>query len=247
MGNRGLQLIFALALLALVSFSSRGSQKGDSSITKEYQRISKAFEDQRSAYFKAYEKAKTDEERKNLSVSYPDQAKYAEQMLAVAEKDLKDPAAADPLIWVVQQGYYDQKVGPKALQALRDNHITSDKLDQICGRLIYGSKPEDNKAFLNDILEKNPNDKVKASASLALGQMVARSNPEQAEKHFNDVIEKYGTKDQKEAAKGELFEMHNLSIGKVAPDIEGKDIEGKNFKLSDYRGKVVVLDFWGDW
>jgi cytochrome oxidase Cu insertion factor (SCO1/SenC/PrrC family) len=39
----------------------------------------------------------------------------------------------------------------------------------------------------------------------------------------------------------------DLEIGKVAPDIEGEDIDGVPFKLSDYRGKVVVLDFWGDW
>lgn len=36
-------------------------------------------------------------------------------------------------------------------------------------------------------------------------------------------------------------------IGSVAPDIEGVDTDGVRFKLSDYRGKVVVLDFWGDW
>lgn len=35
--------------------------------------------------------------------------------------------------------------------------------------------------------------------------------------------------------------------GKAAPEIEGEDVEGKRFKLSDYRGKVVLLDFWGDW
>lgn len=38
-----------------------------------------------------------------------------------------------------------------------------------------------------------------------------------------------------------------LAIGQVAPEIEGPDIDGVKFKLSDYRGKVVVLDFWGDW
>jgi Tol biopolymer transport system component len=37
------------------------------------------------------------------------------------------------------------------------------------------------------------------------------------------------------------------AIGSVAPEIEGEDIDGEPFKLSDYRGKVVVLDFWGDW
>jgi hypothetical protein len=45
-------------------------------------------------------------------------------------------------------------------------------------------------------------------------------------------------------AKVELFETCNLSVGKEAPEIEGKDQDGKRFKLSDYRGKVVLLDFW---
>jgi hypothetical protein len=50
-----------------------------------------------------------------------------------------------------------------------------------------------------------------------------------------------------EKAKSELFALRYLSIGKTAPEIEGKDIDGKRFKLSDYRGKVVVLSFWGHW
>ena len=38
-----------------------------------------------------------------------------------------------------------------------------------------------------------------------------------------------------------------LEVGNLAPEIIGEDIDGKKFKLSDYRGKVVMLDFWGDW
>jgi hypothetical protein len=45
-------------------------------------------------------------------------------------------------------------------------------------------------------------------------------------------------------AQAELFALRNLSVGKEAPDIEGEDQDGKRFKLSDYRGKVVLLDFW---
>ena len=36
-------------------------------------------------------------------------------------------------------------------------------------------------------------------------------------------------------------------IGMLAPEIEAEDIDGIPFKLSDYRGQVVVLDFWGNW
>ena len=33
----------------------------------------------------------------------------------------------------------------------------------------------------------------------------------------------------------------------VVPDFSLKDEEGKTYKLSDYRGKVVVLNFWATW
>lgn len=37
-------------------------------------------------------------------------------------------------------------------------------------------------------------------------------------------------------------------IGKPAPEIEARDLDsGKPIRLADFRGKVVVLDFWGYW
>lgn len=38
-----------------------------------------------------------------------------------------------------------------------------------------------------------------------------------------------------------------LKEGEVVPDIEGVDTDGTRFKISDYRGKVVMIDFWGNW
>jgi hypothetical protein len=38
-----------------------------------------------------------------------------------------------------------------------------------------------------------------------------------------------------------------IVVGQPAPEIEAEDLDGKRFKLSDYRGKVVLLDFWGNW
>ena len=38
-----------------------------------------------------------------------------------------------------------------------------------------------------------------------------------------------------------------LNPGDTIPNIEGKDIDGIKFELSDYQGKVVMIDFWGDW
>jgi thiol-disulfide isomerase/thioredoxin len=38
-----------------------------------------------------------------------------------------------------------------------------------------------------------------------------------------------------------------LIDGKPAPEIRGVDADGQSFQLSDYRGKVVLLDFWATW
>jgi peroxiredoxin len=38
-----------------------------------------------------------------------------------------------------------------------------------------------------------------------------------------------------------------LELGNSALDLEGTDVNGKTIKLSDFRGKVVVVDFWATW
>ncbi len=41
----------------------------------------------------------------------------------------------------------------------------------------------------------------------------------------------------------ERFEM----VGKPAPPIEGTDVDGKPVRHADYKGKVVLVDFWASW
>lgn len=48
-------------------------------------------------------------------------------------------------------------------------------------------------------------------------------------------------------AEKELFAIRHLSVGRLAPEIEGEDVLGNEFKLSDYRGKVILLTYWGHW
>jgi thiol-disulfide isomerase/thioredoxin len=48
-------------------------------------------------------------------------------------------------------------------------------------------------------------------------------------------------------AQAALFEMRELAVGKFAPEIEGGYLDGKPLRLSDQRGKVVVLTFWATW
>src|SRR5262245_30244416 len=66
---------------------------------------------------------------------------------------------------------------------------------------------------------------------------------EQAAKKYGDVKLPFGGT-VGDNAKRELFAIRHLAVGKVAPDIAGPDQDGKRFKLSDYKGKVVLLYFW---
>ena len=45
----------------------------------------------------------------------------------------------------------------------------------------------------------------------------------------------------------EVTVLEVFGLGMTAPDITGPDLDGTTFSLSDYKGKVIFLDFWGDW
>ncbi len=73
---------------------------------------------------------------------------------------------------------------------------------------------------------------------------------ERAVTEFPDVKLNAGTKRETtigKQASAALFEIHNLAVGMTAPEIDASDLDSVAFKLSDYRGKVVLLDFWGNW
>lgn len=55
-----------------------------------------------------------------------------------------------------------------------------------------------------------------------------------------------GSGQQFVAGTGEITRV-SVAARKAAPEVTGKTVEGKPLTVSDYRGKVVVLNVWGSW
>jgi hypothetical protein len=259
-----------LLVLVLVLPAFSGDQAKDKATDKDklatpaerFKMLDKEYQNAMQAFQKAHGEAKTDDERQKVfQEKYPRPDKFAPKFLALAEENPKDAVAVDALIWVVTRSFgAAAKDNPRttALAILTRDHIHSEKLGQVCQTLVYSGDKESG-LLLRALLEKNPHKAVQGQACLALAQHLNRLRGQQGqvtkevEDLFERAAEKYGeVKTQGfgtigEKAKSELFEIRFLAVGKIAPDIEGEDQDGKKFKLSDYKGKVVLLDFWSQY
>jgi hypothetical protein len=102
------------------------------------------------------------------------------------------------------------------------------------------SRTPDGKTAIGLIIEHHAASPALTSAVL---DRLANTPHPQMEKFLERVAADHPSSATKSAAAA----ISKLLIGKVVPDIAGEDTDGKPFKLSDYRGKVVLLDFWGHW
>jgi hypothetical protein len=251
--NRSLLLKLTLIISAtLVSWTcGRGSpQRGPQA--QDFQGIQREYDQAMQKVNKAYQAAKNDAERGRAFAEGPDNALYSERILELVDKNPKDPGSVEPLTWIINHDpYSNSSAGRKAMKLIGQYHMESSKLGTICIFLgMYNSKGGEE--LLRSILENNPNRDVRGQACLSLGKALKSKSPAEAERYLEQTIAKYGDvksygKNLGEDANAELFEVRYLTIGKSAPEIEGQDVEGKALKLSEYRGKVIVLDFWGDW
>jgi hypothetical protein len=177
-----------------------------------------------------------------------------------AEKDTKNQEAGD-LLAALAVNRSNPPVSKKATELLIDKFPDHKGIAQVCTALSYIRGPEAVET-LKVIFEKSSAKEVKAAAALALAkglaaqvdqlsdkQSEADKKAAEAEKYLTIVIDQFAKDNpaQLKEAKRNLKALQTLRVGKDAPNITAPDLDEKEFKLSDYRGKVVLLDFWGNW
>ncbi len=109
----------------------------------------------------------------------------------------------------------------------------------------YDQIREEQLDVLKSFIKSHPDSYVSLDALWAL----AGENPEYAQvSPLFDVL----SPSLKATERGKALGVHietdkNVSIGAMALDFTQKDPNGKPVKLSDFRGKYVLLDFWASW
>jgi thiol-disulfide isomerase/thioredoxin len=137
--------------------------------------------------------------------------------------------------------------------------------------------PGPRRQLAEDIADRHPDRAVRGRATLTLGRLdriylVDAAKPEpsfggrlgkpdalraRARAYLERVVKEYAdvpSNDEDELlgtlAKDELAGLDNvgrLEVGQVAPDIEGKDLDGKPLHMTAKSGRVTLLVFWGSW
>lgn len=226
---------------------------------KKFDDIKKRHDEARKELDKKIEAQPDDESKQKLwEAENPDKAFLAEyQKLADEAKGTE--VAAKSLMQVVQIGgsVGEEDAAKAAAAKLVADHAGSAEIGLL---VLYAERLLDEeaaKAALEKIAKENKTKPVQATLVFAQIQKVQSEKGEDADelvplyqrlaKEFKDVATPWGDGNFGAMAEGWIFVRENLSIGKTAPDFETVDENGVKWKLSDYRGKVVVVDFWGNW
>ena len=161
-----------------------------------------------------------------------------------------DPNYLNMAAWVIRTSEDDGPIGA-VLNVVKQHHMSHDSLDAFLRR-AYGLNNPSVNAFMTELAASGDSPASMVARLLAAANLSPDSDRERLVQLLQGVVNfegdvRYGDTDYKNLADGQLFSLLRLQIGAEAPDIEGLDVDGVHFKLSEYRGKVVMLDFWGDW
>jgi AhpC/TSA family len=200
----------------------------------------------RSEEFMVKIRAAAPADRRALAAERPNPAEAGETVRSLLEK-ITDPAARFTGLEFLARNTARMPGHEEAVNELLEKHGDNPQLSSLMP--LFARMGTDK---LESVLNGEFHADNKAAATIALAEALQEDDPGRAETLLTEGLTAYteislNGRSVAEIAEPILFVLQNLAIGKTAPDIEGTDFDEVAFKLSDYRGKVVVLDFWGDW
>jgi tetratricopeptide (TPR) repeat protein len=96
------------------------------------------------------------------------------------------------------------------------------------------------------LAQSAPDKEIKAQARFNIADAYWRTkDTDRARKAFQAVVADYPGTAYAEEAAGNLREIEFLNLGQPAPEFARTTISGDPISLAGFKGKVVVLKFWG--
>jgi cytochrome oxidase Cu insertion factor (SCO1/SenC/PrrC family) len=242
-----------LASVVYIFAVSPASCEAENGVRKTYLKLDEEYKAAMDVYTKKLDSITDDKQRAAAKLGDPTLV-YLPRFARIMKEHPSDPAALDAAIWVATSDTKNSEFISDGLRLIRERFVSSDKLAALIQTLRRSDSPEAVN-LLRAVKEKNSSKKLQALATLTLAQKLFAQNSPDAEALFEDLLKNYSAIENigrlkgtfSEIANKYLYEIRNLSLGKVAPNIQGEDASGKRMSLDDYRGKVVLLTFWGDW
>jgi len=109
----------------------------------------------------------------------------------------------------------------------------------------YKQLQTEQEAAIKIFILSNPNSFL---SLIALYQVGGPSpDPVELDTLFNSLSPEIRGTEAAKVFKNSLDELKNTGIGATAPDFTQSDVNGVPVKLSSFRGKYVLLDFWASW
>ncbi len=247
-----MKLSFLVAVFPLLAAFQDAPAKPDPAA--ELKKLQADYKAAETEYYRAVREAKTAEERK---AARPDPAKHpARDFHAKAIELAKNAAgtetAAQAHAWAIRLagnvGLKDDAM--ESIRTLVKDHLSSPVLEQIAQMMQYGDRTygaEFAGEILATIRDKAKEPGAKSAALLSLAVQNMKKDEPAARAMLDRILKEFPTTPSAKRAEGSLFEMDHLQVGKTAPDFTATDEKGMQWKLSEYRGKVTVIDFWGFW
>jgi thiol-disulfide isomerase/thioredoxin len=257
-------LLAAVLAVSLSAFAGARDEKP--SVADQVKALQKKFQEDQQPLAKKFQETKDEKEKAQIRTeALAMQAKLATQIYTLAKDNLKDDGAFDAAFLALRMG--EAKAADLIASNFADNAKLTPMVPQLAQMGPGGEK------LLSAIAEKATDKKAKGTALyfLAAGKLESADYPRTGEplpadkqaaafkeaeatlktvaKDFGDVEVQVGRKTETiaKAAEGQLFFLNNLTVGKKLPDSEVEGLDGKKVKISDYKGKVVVLDIWATW
>lgn len=97
------------------------------------------------------------------------------------------------------------------------------------------------------LLKQQDNFKDSPVIAYFISKYLNRLSINELETYLNSLSSSMDNNIYIKSMKEELEREKKVQIGKIAFDFKGSDIFGKDYELSDYRGKYVLIDFSASW